>query len=475
MSKNIEHHKSVANTPDRADRYDRLLVPIDAKKQRLKLLLEEQTAVLWLIEIFIALIILECTTRSSTPTKTRRRTIVSIMIVNRPRCQEMCEGKAFLLSRASFSNSTKEETYETPRFIEDAKHNIEVHQGAKAAAGLSGKYIREAGFISNQPLGLDQLVQTNDLLRHHGQDKNLMDISHDFWIDALTEYAEATKYGILIMAIKPEFLQIWASASVSLKEIKDIPNGRVHVYIEDDDEEEFFVNPQHGEDDRRDTTSSSKEGRRRQGYILHMDANGTFESSSSSTVTNGNGVMIFGRRGGYYRGQIQDCKAHGKGKLVRPSNGEIYEGDFQYNKQHGKGTQWFVNGDVYSGDWIANKCHGMGKLSWINGDIYEGEFKESKPDGKGAFNFANGDIYVGDFVKGKINGRGKYRWSDNGEVYEGGYNNARFHGQGKYFYANGNVYEGEFKEGLYHGIGMLTWATGNSCGGTWEAGRFLGG
>ncbi len=261
----------------------------------------------------------------------KRKLFAKKMIVTRPRCTKMCEGKAFLLSRASFSSS-EDEAYKMPHFIENAKHNIEVRNGAKAGAGHSGRYLTEAGFTSNKPLGANQLIQSNDLLNHH--DKDLMDSGHPFWIDAWTEYAEATKHGILIIAVQPEYLQIWASARASLKEVDQIPNGRVHAYIED---EGHIVN--------LDGTI----GRWRQGYILHMDADGTFESSSSATVSDGNGVIIFGRRGGYYRGQIQDCKAHGIGRLFRP-NGDVYVGNFRYNKQHGRGTYSFANGDMYSGD-----------------------------------------------------------------------------------------------------------------------------
>ena len=145
----------------------------------------------------------------------------------------MCKGKAFLLSRASFSVDDEPE-YKTPRFIDSAKQNIEVHHGAKAAAGYSGRFLLDAGFTSNNPLGLKQLVETNDLLLHHDrEERGLIDNGHDFWIDALAEYAEATKHGVLIMAVKPEYLLMWGKAMASLKEVEEIPNGRVHAYIED--------------------------------------------------------------------------------------------------------------------------------------------------------------------------------------------------------------------------------------------------
>lgn len=346
-----------------------------------------------------------------------------------------------------------------PPFISAAKDNIEVGNGAKIGVGDASKYLREAGFPDGQPLGEGQLVQSNDLLRHH--DQSVMDSGHEFWMDAFTEYAEATKYGVLVIVVKPEYLHIWASARASLKEIEGLPNGRVFVYIEDDEE---IINE-----------DGSIEGHRRQGYILHMNSRDSTTRASnwegfSATVSDGKGIIIFDRQGGYYRGQLKDCKAHGSGKLVR-ANEEVYVGEFKENKQHGKGTYTFANGDVYSGDWIANKCHGKGKLSWADGDLYEGDCKDDKPDGKGTYKFANGDIYEGDFVHGKMHGRGKFKWYGNGEIYEGEYRNEKFHGEGKYTYANGNTYEGEYKDGMFHGRGLYTWANGSMRHGTWENGR----
>ncbi len=366
----------------------------------------------------------------------------------------MCRNKAFLLSRASFSRSDDDEEYVTPPFIVSAQDKIEKGSGAKAGAGDSGTWLRDAGFVDDQALGVSQLVRSNDLLRHH--DKSLMDSGHESWNDAFKEYAEATKHGVLIMAVKPEYLRIWASARNSQKEIENIPNGRVHVYIEDEVE---YCNVEDGSNCRK-----------QQGYILHMDSRGG-EGEISASVYDGMGIIISGREGGYYQGQIKDCKAHGRGKLVRP-NGEVYIGDFQNNEQHGEGTYTFANGDVYCGDWVANKCHGNGVLSWVDGDKYEGECKNDKPDGTGKYKFANGDIYEGEYVDGKMHGRGTFRWFNNGEVYEGEYLNDKFHGQGKYTFTNGNVYEGQYKDGMFHGIGKFSWANGSMCHGTWKNGQF---
>jgi len=258
---------------------------------------------------------------------------------------KMCRGKSFLLSKAV----AKESGFECLAAISEAKMKIELKWGAKMGSGDSKDYLGANGFKNNEKLGADQIIANESLCLHHGGLKD--------WVTAYQAYAAATKYGVLILAKTPENFMVWAKSKACLTEVKDIPEGRLYVYIE------------HTESDEGGT----------QGYIcsIHNDAEST---GASATVANGRGYLLWAS-GNYYHGNLKDSKMHGKGKHTWV-DGTVYDGDWEDDKKHGKGKDTLIDGGIYYGGYKHNKRHGKGKFTWSNGAVHEGDWKDGKMQGK---------------------------------------------------------------------------------------------
>jgi len=256
-----------------------------------------------------------------------------------PAYLKKCEDKAFLLSKSEKTHGEhcfRRRKY--PEMYSEAKMKIESKYGAKIGSGTTHHYLEAAGFPDAEPLGAMSLIQSESLQKWKWERT------------AYPEYAAATKYGALILAVKPKFFQRWAVSCLCRKEVEGIPTGRLFAYIE------------HQEDD---------EGGR-QGYIVHID---TQNREGATTVANGKGYVLW-YSGSYYRGDIKNNKMHGQGASMY-ANLDVYYGEYKDDKRHGQGTyKYSAGGDVYRGEWKDDKRHGQGTYTYHDGDVYKGEYKD---------------------------------------------------------------------------------------------------
>ena len=201
-------------------------------------------------------------------------------LVAHPEYLEMCRSKSFLLSKAV----TAKDGFACLQDISESKQKIEVEWGAKMGAGGTREFLEPRGFPDETPLGADQIIMNETLNLHHGQ------FVGSEWVGAFGEYGNATKFGVLILAKTTENFQRWASSKACLKEVKNIPNGRLFAYIEHTEEDEGG----------------------RKGYIVHIDAE---NGQGAATVKNGIGYVLW-HNGDFYHGELKDGLKHGHGTVM---------------------------------------------------------------------------------------------------------------------------------------------------------------
>ena len=111
---------------------------------------------------------------------------------------EYCRGKSFILSKAVNPWSGDDHM----ALIQTAKEKIETKYGAIMGAGLTEDFLKLRGFVNGESLGAGQLVMNEELCLHH------MDVLSDQkWLPVYKEYGMAVKYGVLIIAVTPEYFQ----------------------------------------------------------------------------------------------------------------------------------------------------------------------------------------------------------------------------------------------------------------------------
>ena len=328
----------------------------------------------------------------------------SLIEVN-PAYLEYCRNKSFLLlkavdlTRKDYGNAHME-------LIHRAKENIETKYSVKMGAGATKRFLKSKGFV-NGKLGAGRLITNEELCLYHkaGNDRK--------WVPSVYQaYAKAVKFGVLIMAVTPEHFQSWAKSSAYLQETKDIPRGRLFVYIE----------------------HTKHDGGGVQGYIVAIDDQNDL---GLATVLDGIGYLIF-HNGNYYHGLL-------KGGL---------------KDRHG--TLSYANGDKYVGGWKRDKKHGHGTQTWEGGK-YVGKWENNNMHGEGTYTYVNGNKYVGNYKNGKRNGHGTLTWGKGkweGDKYVGKWRNNNMHGEGIYTYANGDKHVGGWKDNKQHGRGIYTYNNG---------------
>jgi len=274
-----------------------------------------------------------------------------------------CKGKAFLASKVG----TNHESLASNSKI---KQEIESKFGIRIGAGDTRRFL--PGLKENTPLGIGQIVISDELALHHDQ---LESWKEDYW-----EYGRATKYGHLILAGTLETFEVWAKSEACRKEVAGVPDGRLFAYI------------QHKEDDEGGSG----------GYIIAVKAQ---SNAASATVRNGKGYSLFAS-GGNYHGELKNGLRHGKG-IEKHANGDVYEGDFKDNKKHGKGIFKWSSGTVYEGGFRNDKIDGKGVKKWTNSEMYDGDWKDGNRHGQGKFTDVHGEIYDGEWKNDKQHGHGK--------------------------------------------------------------------
>ena len=369
----------------------------------------------------------------------QKKNVEVVTMKSNPDYLEYCRGKSFLLPKVVDPEKDNEHMMV---LIQAAKEKIETKYGAVMGAGSTKRYLEARGFVNHEKLGAGQLMMNEELCLHH---THVLDDQN--WLSIYKEYALAVKYGVLIMAVKPEYYQAWAKSSAYLEEVLQIPDGRLFAYIE------------HAEDDEGGV----------QGYIVSVQAQDVEESA---TVSNGKGYQLF-HNGDYYHGSLKGGSRNGYGTYFYVE-GDKYIGEWKNGAMNGHGTFSFTNGDEYVGEWKDGKRNGYGtslirKGKW-EGDQYKGEWKDNNIQGQGTYTFANGDKYEGKFKDYKMHGQGTFTFA-NGDRYIGEWKDDNKHGQGKYLYANGDKYIGEWKDNKKHGQGTLTRESGDEYIGEWKDGK----
>lgn len=357
---------------------------------------------------------------------------------------KLCKKKHFLLSTPPIPPG-HEEGSKTQELISQAKLKIELTCGAHFSTGTTSNARFEnprrwnlgtscvlGSSQQGQPLGADALIDKETL----GLTQD--EAGGDAWVYPFTQYANATKYGVLIMAITLENFRLWAGSEVCLKEISNIPDGRLFAYIE----------------------HTAEDAGGSQGYIVRVQAQ---EGTASATADNGKGYMVFAN-GSFYHGDLVNGYPNGQG-IYTYASGDVYEGEWLDGKRHGVGKKKYSDGAVYLGEHKYGKKHGVGICTYAEGDVYEGEWEDLR-HGRGTYKYADGRVYKGEWKDGKRHGQGKYTYT-NGDVYEGEWKYDMRHGRGTKRYAKG-VYEGEWKDDKKNGQGTYTYANGDLYEGEWK-------
>ena len=163
--------------------------------------------------------------------------------------------------------------------------------------------------------------------------------------DCIEQYIDATKYGVLVMAVKPEYFQQWYKCQDVQDLLSMIPTDRLFVYLE---------HPKKPKDTKIN------------GYLLNFHP---------SIVTNDNGPC-------------STSVEKGKGYAIYP-NADIYFGDIDQCLPNGRGLYNFITGSFYRGQFTMNRKNGTGRFKHINGNIYNGEWVDDKLHGEGRFLFSN--------------------------------------------------------------------------------------
>jgi hypothetical protein len=134
-----------------------------------------------------------------------------------------CEGTYFLASKAVDKN----DGYGSLEYISNMKIKLEAAYGATIGSGSTRKKLEQNGvFEENKPFGPFNIILNDDLGLHH------KDLGEKIWQQHYRDYAAETRFGVLILAGKPEYFQIWANSDACLEEVKEIPSDRLYAYIE---------------------------------------------------------------------------------------------------------------------------------------------------------------------------------------------------------------------------------------------------
>ena len=139
-----------------------------------------------------------------------------------------------------------------------------------------------------------------------------------------------------------------------------------------------------------------------------------FNNDTTSTIIEGNGIMIDYELNLIYHGEFLEGKKHGKGILYVQNSEE---------KKEGKLTR-ILEGEFVKGNFIKGNITDNGKLI-----IEDGEFGENLILQSGKLNLEDGELYDGSFLDNKRHGYGVYRYSDKFE-YHGQWENGLKEGAG---------------------------------------------
>lgn len=323
----------------------------------------------------------------------------------------ICKKKSFLISKPK----------DCPYYLE-YKDKIEETHGMNLGAGMTRQVLSltssltssatRTTFVEKEPLGSGQLITVEDLGFSHDlfeQDAGLYEV-------LFHKYANATKWGVLILVGSLDNFKKWTASAACRKEVEHIPDGRLFAYIE----------------------HSSEDNPTDLGYIVHLDAE---NCDASATVEDGIGY-IFWNDGQFYHGELRDGIRSGlgtEGYLDGPSttttashssttasatisataSATISTTISTTNTNTSASTiastantntsaihiktkdHTTLHYCYYDGEWENGMYHGKGKKTYANRDVYTGTFHKDQMHGKGIFTFANGDVLESEWVYGE--------------------------------------------------------------------------
>ena len=113
-----------------------------------------------------------------------------------------------------------------------------------------------------------------------------------------------------------------------------------------------------------------------------------------------------------YEGNFHDDMKNGQGSIIYFKKGRKYKGEFNNDEITGYGYLVYENKQTYKGDLVNGKKEGKGIYNWPEGCEYKGEYKNDIKEGEGIFKWANGIIFKGKFSRGKPDGKGLLIYKD---------------------------------------------------------------
>ena len=163
---------------------------------------------------------------------------------------------------------------------------------------------------------------------------------------------------------------------------------------------------------KKENINKSNGGKEEDNNIINLndDNNLVYEGEIKNFKKEGHGVE---KCPDYkYEGNFHNDMKNGQGSIIYLKRGRKYTGEFKNNEITGYGYLIYENDHTYKGQLVNEKKEGRGIYNWPNGEEYIGEYKNDIKEGEGTLKWANGVIFKGTFSKGKPSGKGKLFYKD---------------------------------------------------------------